>query len=79
MRELGNTICQKVREPQIEHARSTAADYVSISVGIQTGLVEEGIDGLLALADDALYQAKENGRNQVAVNKNKVDILHSSV
>ncbi len=79
VRELGNTICRKVRELQIEHARSTAAHCVTISVGIQTGHVEEGIDSLLALADDALYQAKENGRNQVAINKNKVDILHNSV
>ncbi|WP_050182791.1 GGDEF domain-containing protein [Domibacillus robiginosus] len=75
VKELGETICCKIGELKIEHEASTAVNWVTISVGIQTGSFKNNVDTLMALADDALYEAKTNGRNQVAIHQKKVDIL----
>jgi diguanylate cyclase (GGDEF)-like protein len=40
---------------------------LTISVGITSLLLGDEINSLLARADQALYQAKENGRNRVEV------------
>ncbi|MCF6289396.1 MAG: diguanylate cyclase [Desulfobacterales bacterium] len=56
-----------VQAQQIPHAKSTVSDYVSISVGVATCVPDRDAapDSLIALADQALYLAKENGRNRV--------------
>ncbi len=41
----------------------------TISIGVTLAGPDEGIDAVLARADDAMYQAKERGRNQVAVSE----------
>jgi diguanylate cyclase (GGDEF)-like protein/PAS domain S-box-containing protein len=38
----------------------------TLSIGVTLALPGEGLDVLLARADDAMYQAKEQGRNRVA-------------
>lgn len=46
--------------------KSLPADVsISVSIGIAQALPEEDTDATLARADHALYQAKDNGRNQV--------------
>ena len=37
----------------------------TISIGVTLAQRGEGIDALLARADDAMYEAKERGKNQV--------------
>lgn len=79
VKELGSTICRRICELKIEHMPSTASDWITISVGIKTGQFINNMNKLLSQADDALYKAKKNGRNQVAVHYNKVDILQKNV
>ncbi|MFX6218409.1 diguanylate cyclase, partial [Acinetobacter baumannii] len=49
------------------HAKSLVAHRVTISVGVCTRAVQEGMDGrlLMSAADAALYRAKLGGRNKV--------------
>jgi diguanylate cyclase (GGDEF)-like protein len=49
----------------VPHAQSEAAGVVSLSVGMVTLVPHHGqkFDDILKLADAALYQAKDNGRN----------------
>jgi diguanylate cyclase (GGDEF)-like protein len=50
------------------HARTTAG-VVTLSVGVAATVpaLEQSADSLVKAADTALYQAKENGRNQIVV------------
>ena len=60
---------RKVEELQIEHEDSEVSEYVTISIGVAT-LTPAGRQpsrALVKAADDALYQAKEQGRNRVRV------------
>lgn len=52
----------------IEHAESTAASCVTVSVGVATRTPVQGemVEGLYEAAGRRLYQAKESGRNRVA-------------
>lgn len=57
---------------KIRHSMSRASvDCVSVSIGIATVDHQslEGPQALIGLADDALYQAKENGRNQAVASR----------
>jgi len=50
----------------IPHEKSEAAGRVTISIGLTTGIVEQGQNGedYIKRADAALYQSKQNGRNR---------------
>lgn len=56
-----------VQKQQIPHAKSKVSEYVSISVGVASAVPEQGTraESIVALADKALYLAKEEGRNRV--------------
>jgi len=58
-----------IEQLQIPHKESKAAEYVTISLGIATIVPEQSINpsSLIHCADQALYQAKKNGRNRVEV------------
>ncbi len=62
--ELINTLLSA----KISHKHSTVLPYVSVSIGISsTSCGATDIKQLIKQADSALYQAKENKRNQYAV------------
>lgn len=63
---VADKICTAVRGLQIPHKANEAAPYVTISVGVTTGRVtqESSIRPFIEMADSALYDSKQGGRNR---------------
>lgn len=67
---IANNLLSNIRDLQIEHKFSQIQHYVTISIGI--GFKDKtnetmSHDNLLKIADDALYKAKDNGRNKFEI------------
>lgn len=58
---------QSIRALRLEHAKSKVSDIVSISIGVSALIPQKGDnpDILVAASDQALYKAKEKGRDRV--------------
>jgi len=70
---LAERIRKNVQDLKIEHSNSLASKYVSVSIGLLVvDFLDENVDehGFYTMADDALYQAKESGRNKVVMYEN---------
>lgn len=65
---VAHQLCSAVEKLGIKHGYSPTASVVTMSVGAATYSSDDSVksrEQLLQLADEALYRAKEKGRNQV--------------
>lgn len=66
---VAERILQDVRELGIANATSTASDVITVSIGLAHVMPTAGrsMEGLLQIADQGLYIAKDSGRNRLEV------------
>ena len=67
-RQLGEALLRTVSGKRIPHSHNDAIGHVTISIGAVTGPVLQGArrkGDFIQAADHALYQSKQNGRNQL--------------
>lgn len=65
-RIVASRLLKGVRDRNIPHKDNTAADCVTISIGVTTGMVKYPQSGTdyIKRADEALYISKNTGRNK---------------
>lgn len=68
-RELPEQLRISVRSLKIAHEKSTTDQYLTVSIGVALVMpgTKRSLAGCVQMADEALYLAKEKGRNQVRV------------
>ena len=66
---MAETMRTEIEALQIKHAKSHVSEYISISAGVATTVPDSDTESssLLKLADRALYDAKEQGRNRINI------------
>ena len=69
--KLAETLCKKVKALAIPHEHSKAGKYVTISIGVASKVACEGSSptDIIKMADEALYEAKDSGRDRHKVAK----------
>ena len=70
---MAEKVRKSIEDLAIEHSNSLTAKYVTVSIGVLVvDFKEESVDenGFYTLADDALYQAKDSGKNRAVLYKN---------
>jgi len=67
--QLAGGICKKIRSLEIPHDFSKTAKHVTISIGVASMVASEETSSkeLINIADNALYSAKETGRNRYVI------------
>lgn len=65
--ELAQRMQDALRRQAMAHPKSSISPYLTLSMGIACAVPDEltAPEELLLIADDALYQAKEQGRNRI--------------
>ena len=66
---MAEKICREVENLKIAHLKNRASNYVTVSIGVTTLIPSVSLNDevILSEADENLYKAKENGRNQYVV------------
>ena len=74
--QIAQSLCEAVREAQIETEGSTAGGVVTVSIGVacRIPILPDGADAVVADADLALYAAKRAGKNRVEVAEDMVRV-----
>lgn len=68
--EMAEKIRRAVAKMKVPHEQSTVSDYVTVSIGVASVIPKRQCQPkqLVEAADQALYAAKENGRNRFELN-----------
>lgn len=72
--EFSNQIREKIEDLKIKHEKNSASEFVTASMGLYVGSyhqIEES-DSIYRYADEALYLAKESGRNRVILHESEI-------
>ncbi|MCP4592024.1 MAG: diguanylate cyclase [bacterium] len=76
--EGARTLCERIRQAvcdlNIPHPASATAEQLTISVGVATGPAKRWED-MVKRADDALYAAKDGGRNRVCAHQAEPEVV----
>ena len=65
---FAQSIKDKIENEKIEHKKNTASKYLTVSMGVFVMESENAVNttkNIYRFADQALYEAKENGRNNI--------------
>ena len=67
--QIAYDILADIRHQKIDHHHSAISDHLTVSIGltVYSGEVEASYAQILKLADQALYMAKEQGRNRYQI------------
>jgi diguanylate cyclase (GGDEF)-like protein len=78
-RNLPEELRRSVESLKIPHSASPTAPWLTVSVGVAivTPGAERSLAGAIQLADEALYQAKEEGRNRVVIRESRLSHLQT--
>ncbi len=68
---VAEDIKQELHNLKIPHPRSCVSEYVTLSLGLSSTVptLKNPPDALIAVADTALYEAKQQGKNRIIVKK----------
>jgi diguanylate cyclase (GGDEF)-like protein len=64
---IAEKLLENIRKARIAHCKSDVAEYVTISIGVATGVVNhmQTCSDYIKLADEMLYKSKQFGRNRL--------------
>lgn len=68
-KQLPETLRVAVQNLKIPHQHSATGPYLTVSIGVANVMpdADRSMEGAIQMADEALYQAKEEGRNRTVV------------
>lgn len=78
-RKIADRLCARVRDLDIPHQNSSTGERLTISIGAAVIMpdAERSDAGALQMADEALYEAKESGRNCVVIKESGVTSIYT--
>ncbi len=64
---VANKICKNIERLKIAHSENSVSPFVTVSIGVHIVKPQDkhDCDDIYKIADDALYVAKQNGKNRV--------------
>ncbi|MGI9331423.1 MAG: GGDEF domain-containing protein, partial [Gammaproteobacteria bacterium] len=77
--ELPEQLRESVLALKLPHQGSMTGPYLSVSIGVANVMpdADRSLEGAVQMADEALYQAKEEGRDRVVVRDSPNATVHT--